>query len=175
MACVHANPILEEGTEVATINQIPMTIMGNITADLEPKRTGKGTTVVNFRVAQTSSTDKNGRWEDGETTYIRCVAFGALADHMISSGMRKGTRIVATGRFVQRDYQNEAGDTRHVYELNVDDLGASVRYATVQIAKASNASRPEQQNIQTAPGNSTADVWSSASDDVFANPMEPMI
>ena len=112
---------------MATINQIPMSIMGNITADLEPKRTAGGKTVVSFRVAQTSVTDKNGRWEDGETTYIRCVAYGALADHMVASGMRKGTRIVATGRYIQRDYQTEAGDRRSIYELNVDDLGAASR------------------------------------------------
>lgn len=84
---------------MATINQIPMTIMGNIVKDLEPKRTAGGKTVVAFRVAQTSVTERNGRWEDGETTFIRCVAYGPLADHMISSGIRKGTRVVVTGPF----------------------------------------------------------------------------
>ena len=57
---------------MATINQIPMTLMGNLVSDLEPKRTAGGKTVVNFRVAQTSVTEKNGKWEDGETTFIRC-------------------------------------------------------------------------------------------------------
>lgn len=94
---------------MATINQIPMTIMGNIVKDLEPKRTAGGKTVIAFRVAQTSVTERNGRWEDGETTFIRCVAYGPLADHMISSGIRKGTRVVVTGRFVQRDWQTETG------------------------------------------------------------------
>ena len=61
---------------MATINQIPMTIMGNIVKNLEPKRTAGGKTVVAFRVAQTSVTERNGRWEDGETTFIRCVAYG---------------------------------------------------------------------------------------------------
>ena len=55
---------------MATINQIPMTIMGNIVKNLEPKRTAGGKTVVAFRVAQTSVTERNGRWEDGETTFI---------------------------------------------------------------------------------------------------------
>ncbi len=77
---------------MATINQIPMTLMGNLVSDLEPKRTAGGKTVVNFRVAQTSAAEKNGKWEDGETTFIRCVAYGILADHMIASGIRKGTR-----------------------------------------------------------------------------------
>ena len=79
---------------MATINQIPMTIMGNIVKDLEPKRTAGSKTVVAFRVAQTSSTERNGKWEDGETTFIRCVAYGVLADHM-------SRFIFATIRFKQ--------------------------------------------------------------------------
>ena len=115
---------------MATINQIPMTIMGNLVSGLEPKRTSGGKTVVNFRVAQTSSTERNGKWEDGATTFIRCVAYGPIAEHMTESGMGKGTRVVVTGRYVQRDYQTEAGERRSVYELVADDIGASVRYAT---------------------------------------------
>lgn len=100
---------------MATINQIPMTIMGNIVKDLEPKRTAGGKTVITFRVAQTSSTERNGKWEDGETTFIRCVAYGALADHMIASGIRKGTRVIVTGRFVQRDWADR--DRREAQQL----------------------------------------------------------
>lgn len=161
---------------MATINQIPMAVMGNLVTDLDPKRTGKGTTVINFRVAQTSSVEKSGKWEDGGTTFIRCVAYGAVADHMVASGMSKGTRIVAVGRYVQRDYQNEAGERRSVYELNVDDLGASVRYATVRITKATGsqpnrtASTPAANETETTPA-----AWQTGQDDGFANPMEPMI
>ena len=162
---------------MATINQIPMSIMGNITADLEPKHTAGGKTVVSFRVAQSSATERNGRWEDGETTYIRCVAYGALADHMVASGMRKGTRIVATGRYVQRDYQTEAGERRSVYELNVDDLGASVRYATVQITKVTGAFPQQPQAGMTEGGDRHAQNtdWPAGPGAVFANPTEPMI
>lgn len=157
---------------MATINQIPMAVMGNLVTDLEPKRTGKGTTVINFRVAQTSSVEKSGKWEDGGTTFIRCVAYGAVADHMVASGMGKGTRVVVTGRYVQRDYQNEAGERRSVYELNVDDLGASVRYATVRITKVNgNAQRSvpvQQQPMQTDP-------WPATTQDRFAEPQEPSL
>ena len=153
---------------MATINQIPMSIMGNITADLEPKHTAGGKTVVSFRVAQSSATERNGRWEDGETTYIRCVAYGAMADHMVASGMRKGTRIVATGRYVQRDYQTEAGERRSVYELNVDDLGASVRYATVQQQPQAGMTEGGDRRAQNTD-------WPAGPGAVFANPTEPMI
>lgn len=145
---------------MATINQIPMTIMGNIVKDLEPKRTAGGKTVVAFRVAQTSVTERNGRWEDGETTFIRCVAYGPLADHMISSGIRKGTRVVVTGRFVQRDWQTETGEKRSSFELNADDIGTSVRYATVQITKAneSAATPPAPQSQPTQPAQPTQEA-----------------
>ena len=145
---------------MATINQIPMTLMGNLVSDLEPKRTAGGKTVVNFRVAQTSVTEKNGKWEDGETTFIRCVAYGILADHMIASGIRKGTRVIVSGRYVQRDWQTETGERRSSYELNVDDLGASVRYAPLV--------QPQQQTAQP-----TNDPWPTATQDQFAEPQEP--
>ena len=79
-----------------------------------------------------------------------------MADHMVASGMRKGTRIVATGRYIQRDYQTEAGDRRSIYELNVDDLGASVRYATVQITKATGAFPQQPQAGMTEGGDGLA-------------------
>lgn len=164
---------------MATINQIPMTIMGNIVKDLEPKRTAGGKTVITFRVAQTSSTERNGKWEDGETTFIRCVAYGALADHMIASGIRKGTRVIVTGRFVQRDWQTEAGEKRSSFELNADDIGTSIRYATVQIAKAneSSAAQPTSQPRSTQPARPTqqanSDLWPDAGQDHFADPQEP--
>ena len=164
---------------MATINQIPMTIMGNIVKDLEPKRTAGGKTVITFRVAQTSSTERNGKWEDGETTFIRCVAYGVLADHMIASGIRKGTRVIVTGRFVQRDWQTETGEKRSSSELNADDIGASIRYATVQIAKAneSTAAQPTPQSQPTQPAQPVQQAkdapWSDAVQDHFAEPQEP--
>ena len=148
---------------MATINQIPMAVMGNLVTDLEPKRTGKGTTVINFRVAQTSSVEKSGKWEDG-----------GVADHMVASGMGKGTRVVVTGRYVQRDYQNEAGERRSVYELNVDDLGASVRYATVRITKV-NGNAQRSVPVQQQPRTMQTDPWPATTQDRFAEPQEPSL
>ena len=156
---------------MATINQIPMTIMGNIVKDLEPKHTAGGATAITFRVAQTSVTERNGKWEDGETTFIRCVAYGALADHMIASGVRRGTRVIITGRYVQRNWQTETGEKLSSFELNADDIGASIRYATVQIAKAneSTATQSASQPAQQAKD----DPWPDATQDHFAEPQEP--
>ena len=159
---------------MATINQIPMTIMGNIVKDLEPKRTAGGKTVITFRVAQTSVTERNGKWEDGETTFIRCVAYGALADHMITSGIRKGTRVIVTGRFVQRDWQTETGEKRSSFELNADDIGASIRYATVQITKTSTTPPASQPTQPDQPAQQAKDdPGPDAVQDHFAEPQEP--
>ena len=95
---------------------------------------------------------------------------------LIASGIRKGTRVIVSGRYVQRDWQTETGERRSSYELNVDDLGASVRYATVQITKATaNAGmqhaplvQPQQQTAQP-----TNDPWHTATQDQFAEPQEP--
>ena len=79
---------------------------------------------------------------------------------MISSGIRKGTRVVVTGRFVQRDWQTETGEKRSSFELNADDIGASVRYATVQITKAneSAATPPAPQSQPTQPAQPTQEA-----------------
>ena len=153
---------------MATINQIPMTIMGNIVKDLEPTRTAGGKTVITFRVAQTSSTERNGKWEDGETTFIRCVAYGALADHMIASGIRNGTRVIVTG------------EKRSSFELNADDIGTSIRYVTVQITKANETvaqSAFQPQPTQFAPTQPVHDAiddpWPGTVQDQFAEPLEP--
>ena len=138
---------------MATINQIPMTIMGNIVKDLEPKRTAGGKTVITFRVAQTSSTERNGKWEDGETTFIRCVAYGVLADHMIASGIRKGTRVIVTGRFVQRDWQTERERSAAASNSTQTTSVPPSAMPTVQIAKAneSTAAQPTPQSQPTQP------------------------
>lgn len=159
---------------MATINQISMTIMGNLVSGLEPKRTSGGKTVVNFRVAQTSSTERNGKWEDGATTFIRCVAYGPIAEHMTESGMGKGTRVVVTGRYVQRDYQTEAGERRSVYELVADDIGASVRYATVRITKV-NGNAQRSVPAQQQPRMMRTDPWPATTQDRFAEPQEPSL
>lgn len=98
---------------------------------------------------------------------------------MISSGIRKGTRVVVTGRFVQRDWQTETGEKRSSFELNADDIGASVRYATVQITKAneSAAMPPASQSQPTQPAQPTQeakdDPWPNVVQDHFAEPQEP--
>ena len=95
---------------MTTINEITMTVAGNLVADPKIKHTTTGRSVARFRIAQTAAVERNGAWEDGQTTFIRCVAYGPIADHIAASRIGKGTRLVVTGRYAQRDWQT---DHRH--------------------------------------------------------------
>ena len=149
---------------MTTINEITMTVAGNLVADPEIKHTTTGRSVARFRIAQTAAVERNGAWEDGQTTFIRCVAYGPIADHLAASRIGKGTRLVVTGRYAQRDWQTDQGERRSTYELTVDDIGASIKYATVRIDRA--PSRP-----QPAATNDTAgDPWKN--DDMFTRQPE---
>jgi single-strand DNA-binding protein len=115
-----------------------LTITGNLTADPELRFTGTGTAVAAFTVAASHRVYDQAAdaWKDGDTLFLRCSAWRDLADHAAES-LTKGTRVIVTGRLKQRQYETPEGDKRTVYELDVDDLGPSLKWATAKIAKAS--------------------------------------
>jgi single-strand DNA-binding protein len=113
-----------------------LTITGNLTADPELRFTDSGIGVAAFTVAASrrvydQATDS---WKDGDTLFLRCSAWRDLADHAAES-LSKGMRIIVTGRLKQRSYETPEGDKRTVYELDVEDLGPSLKWATAKIAK----------------------------------------
>ncbi|SIC19301.1 single-stranded DNA-binding protein [Mycobacteroides abscessus] len=113
-----------------------ITISGNIGADIEPSFTRGGTTVVNFTVADTPrfKDDKTGEWRDGETLWQRVAAFGVLAEN-IAQSFKKGDRVVVTGRLTQKSYLDNAGDKRVYTEVRAEDVGPSLKRATVVITR----------------------------------------
>lgn len=117
---------------MATINRIPLTIVGNI-GRMEYRRNRNGDLYANFSVAQTERIQRDGRWEDGQTTWIRCVAGYELAEHMQASRIDKGTRVVVTGWYTQRDWVNDQGENRSTLELQAEEVSPSLRLATVNI------------------------------------------
>lgn len=127
------------------------TISGNITADPELKTIANGATVVNFSVASTPRTynKQSGQWEDGEPLFMRCSAWRDLATH-IQASVTKGMRVIVTGALVQRSYQTQAGENRTVMEMQVEDIGPSLRYATAQVTRAqkTNTAQAPQQRQQ---------------------------
>lgn len=113
-----------------------ITIIGNLTADPEIRTTGSGASVASFTIASTPRTwNRNtNQFEDGQALFMRCSAWRDLATHCAQS-LAKGMRVIAQGRLQQRSYQAQDGSNRTVIELQVDEIGPSLRYATAQVQK----------------------------------------
>lgn len=115
-----------------------ITIIGNLTADPELRTTSQGSAVCNLTIASTPRTynRQTGQWEDGQPLFLRCSAWRDLATHCAQS-LAKGMRVIAQGRLQQRSYQAQGGSNRTVLELQIDDIGPSLRYATTQVSRTS--------------------------------------
>lgn len=113
-----------------------ITIVGNLTADPELRTTRNGGAVANFSIAATPRVynSQANQWEDGQALFLRCSAWRDLASHCVQT-LRKGMRVIAQGRLQQRSYQANDGSNRTVIELQVDEIGPSLRYATAQVQK----------------------------------------
>lgn len=113
-----------------------ITIVGNLTADPELRTTSAGAQVASFTIASTPrSWNRNtNQFEDGQALFMRCSAWRDLATHCAQS-LAKGMRVIAQGRLQQRSYQAQDGSNRTVIELQVDEIGPSLRYATAQVQK----------------------------------------
>ena len=111
-----------------------ITIVGNLTADPEIRTLSNGGTVANFTIASTPRVynSQANQWEDGQALFLRCSAWRDLASHCAQT-LRKGMRVIAQGRLQQRSYQANDGSNRTVIELQVDEIGPSLRYATAQV------------------------------------------
>jgi single-strand DNA-binding protein len=115
-----------------------ITVVGNLTADPELRFTPSGAAVANFTVASTPRTfDKNsGEWKDGEALFLRCSVWRQAAENVAES-LHKGYSVIVQGRLKQRSYETKEGEKRTVYELDVDEVGPSLRWATAKVTKAS--------------------------------------
>lgn len=113
-----------------------ITIVGNLTADPELRTTSAGAQVASFTIASTprSWNRSTNQFEDGQALFMRCSAWRDLATHCAQS-LAKGMRVIAQGRLQQRSYQAQDGSNRTVVELQVDEIGPSLRYATAQVQK----------------------------------------
>lgn len=114
-----------------------ITVIGNLTADPELRFTPSGAAVANFTVASTPRTfDRQANeWKDGDTLFLRCSIWREAAEN-VAETLTKGTRVIASGRLVQRSYETREGEKRTVYELQVDEIGPSLRYASAKVTRA---------------------------------------
>jgi single-strand DNA-binding protein len=120
-----------------------LTLTGNLTADPEYRVLDSGQSVASFSIASSRRIfDKTtGRWEDGDKLVLRCSAWRALADN-IAESLTKGARVVAVGRLKQRMWEDENGVKRLMTELELEDVGTSLMYATATVAKATRRTSP---------------------------------
>jgi len=117
-------------------NETPLTLAGNLVDDPELRYTASGQAVANFRIASTPSRfDKaSGGWKDGETLFLSCTVWRQPAENVAES-LRKGMRVIVQGRLGQRTYETKDGEKRTVYEVDVDDVGPSLRSATAKVSR----------------------------------------
>ena len=156
--------------------ETPITVVGNIVADPELRYTPNGAAVANFRVASTPRRydSQSNQWVDGDALFLTCNVWRQAAENVANS-LRKGDRVIVNGRLRQRSYESKEGERRSVFEVEVDEVGPSLKYATANIQKSapsgSQSSRGgygggQQSNPQGGFGGSNAsrndDPWNSA-------------
>ncbi|MGH3726215.1 MAG: single-stranded DNA-binding protein [Mycobacterium sp.] len=115
-----------------------ITVVGNLTADPELRFTPAGAAVANFTVASTPRImdRQTNEWKDGDTLFMRCSIWREAAENVAES-LTRGSRVIVTGRLKQRSYETREGEKRTVVELEVDEIGPSLRSATAKVNKAS--------------------------------------
>jgi single-strand DNA-binding protein len=118
----------------------PITVVGNLVADPELRFTPSGQPVATFRVASTPRIRDaaSGDWKDGDSLFLSCNVWRQAAENVAES-LQRGMRVIVTGRLRQRNYETKEGEKRTVYEVEVDDVGPSLRNASAKVNRASRA------------------------------------
>jgi single-strand DNA-binding protein len=118
-----------------------ITVVGNLTADPELRFTPSGAAVANFTVASTPRQfdRQSGEWKDGEALFMRCNIWRQAAEN-VAETLTRGSRVIVSGRLKQRSYETREGEKRTVVELEVEEVGPSLRYATAKVNKVSRGS-----------------------------------
>jgi len=111
------------------------TIVGNLVDDPELRFTNTGTAVANMRVAVTQRVQQDGEWRDGDTSFLKVNVWRGQAEHLADS-LGKGDRVMVTGRLRQRSWETPEGDKRSVTEIEADEVGASLKFATAKLERA---------------------------------------
>lgn len=118
--------------------ETPITVVGNLVADPELRFTPAGAAVANFRIASTPRrfNRQTNQWEDGEAMYLTCNVWRQAAENVAES-LTKGMRVIVQGRLRQRSYESREGERRSIFEVEVDEVGPSLSFATAQVTRAS--------------------------------------
>lgn len=116
----------------------PITVVGNLVGDPELRFTSTGQPVATFRIASTPRwrDQQSGEWKDGDSLFLSCNVWRQAAENVAES-LQRGMRVIVTGRLKQRNYETREGEKRTVYEVEVDDVGPSLRNASAKVNRAS--------------------------------------
>jgi single-strand DNA-binding protein len=138
--------------------ETPITVVGNLTADPELRFTPSGAAVANFTVASTPRTfdRQTNEWKDGEALFLNCSVWRQAAENAAES-LTRGMRVIVSGRLKARSYETREGEKRTVFEIDVDEVGPSVKYATAKVTKTSRSGGG--QGFQSGGGD---DPWASS-------------
>lgn len=118
--------------------ETPITVIGNLTADPELRFTPSGAAVANFTVASTPRTfdRQTNEWKDGEALFLNCSVWRQAAENAAES-LTRGMRVIVQGNLKARSYETREGEKRTVFEIDVQEVGPSLKYATAKVAKTS--------------------------------------
>jgi single-strand DNA-binding protein len=146
--------------------ETPITLTGNLTADPELRFTPTGQAVAKFRIASTPRAfDKQANeWKDGDSLFLDCSVWRQAAENVAES-LTRGMRVIVTGRLRQRSYETREGEKRTVYEVDVDDVGPSLKNASAKVMRAER-SRPQD----SAPAQASAQDQRAKSGDFSDTP-----
>ena len=116
--------------------ETPITLVGNLTADPELRFTPSGAAVANFTVASTPRTfdRQSNEWRDGDAMFLNCAVWRQAAENVAES-LQKGMRVIVQGRLKSRSYETREGEKRTVFEVDVDEVGPALRYATAKVTR----------------------------------------
>ena len=144
-----------------------LTVIGNLTDDPELRFTPSGAAVANFTVASTPRTfnRQTNAWDDGETLFLRCSIWRQAAENVAES-LTRGTRVIVSGRLKARSWETPQGEKRTVMELDVDEVGPSLTWATAKVTRASRSGG-------TGGGFGGGGQSSAPANDPWATPAQP--
>jgi single-strand DNA-binding protein len=139
-----------------------ITLVGNLTADPELRFTPSGAAVANFTVASTPRTfdRQTNEWRDGEAMFLNCAVWRQAAENVAES-LQKGMRVIVQGRLRSRSYETRDGERRTVFEIDVDEIGPALRYATAKVTRNASGSSQGGASARPQAGSYGDDPWAS--------------
>jgi single-strand DNA-binding protein len=136
-----------------------ITVVGNLTDDPDLRFTPNGAAVANFTVASTPRffDKQTNEWKDGEALFLRCSIWRQAAEN-VAETLQRGARVIVTGRLKQRSYETREGEKRTTFEVEVEEIGPSLKYATAKVTKTSRSGASSGGSFGGGAGN---DPWAS--------------